>query len=158
MISHQIDRAKLRHTLHYRLLPQLQIGLEYNPLASEFAPLVNLHILSESPTRPAVIFNTSTDRIGTPDGQSFTLTVSKDLKRWLNLPVAPYVGVAYGTYEDKARVIGGLFARFTPELSSLILFDGVHVHPTLTYSYEQHVFSLLMIRGKYPGLSYSISF
>lgn len=158
VISNQIDRATLRHTLHYRLLPRLQVGVEYNPLASEVAPLFNLHIVSETSARPALILNTSTDRIGTPEGQSFTLTASKDLGRWLKLPVAPYVGVAYGTYEDKARMIGGLFSRFSSAFSSLILFDGVHVHPTFTYSYKQHVFSLLMIRGKHPGLSYSITF
>jgi hypothetical protein len=140
------------------MFPWLQVGVEYNPLASEVAPLFNLHVISETLRRPAVILNTSTDRIGTPEGQSFSLTVSKDLERWVNLPVAPYVGVAYGTYEDKARMIGGLFTRLAPGLSSLILFDGVHVHPTFTYSYKQHIFSLLMIRGRDPGLSYSISF
>ena len=107
---------------------------------------------------PAVIFNTSTDRIGTPEGQSFTLTFSKDLYPQIGWHVAPYIGVGYGTYEDKARVIGGLYMRYDERWSSTILFDGVKVHPLLTYSYEQHSFSLLFAKLNRFGLSYSYAF
>lgn len=122
------------------------------------APLANIHLLSEGKYRPALLFNTSTDRIGTPDGQSFTLTLSKDLQQQLGWPVAPYIGVAYGTYEDKARVIGGLYVRYTDAWSSTILFDGVKVHPLLTYSYEQHSLSLIFVKLKTVGISYSLAF
>ena len=134
------------------------MGLEWNPLAEEFAPLANIHLFSEGKYAPAVIFNTSTDRIGTPDGQSFTLTLSKDLQQQFGLPVAPYIGVAYGTYEDKARLIGGLFVRYNQSWSSTILFDGVNFHPLLTYSYDQHSLSLLLAKARRLGLSYSYAF
>lgn len=68
---------------------------------------------------------------GTPEGQSFYVTAAKDLRPHTGLPVAPYVGVAYGTYEDKARVIAGANIAFARGLSSLLIFDGVHFHPTL---------------------------
>ena len=105
-----------------------------------------------------MIFNTSTDRIGTPDGQSFTLTLSKDLQQQFGLPLAPYVGVAYGTHEDKARVIGGLYVRYNTNWSSTLLFDGVNFHPLLTYSYEEHSLSLLLAKSRRLGVSYSYAF
>jgi hypothetical protein len=140
------------------LHPRIQIGLEWNPLAEEFAPLANIHLVSEGDYSPALIFNTSTDRIGTPDGQSYTITASKDLRNLLGLPVAPYIGVAYGTFEDKARVIGGLYVRYNEAWSSTILFDGVKLHPLLTYSYEEHSLSIIFVKLKTFGVSYSLAF
>ena len=89
---------------------------------------------SETRTRPAIILGTSSDRIGTPEGQSFYGTLSKDLRPQTGLPVAPYVGVAYGTYEDEARIIAGANISFGRGVSSLLIFDGVHFHPTLSFS------------------------
>ena len=84
--------------------------------------------------------------------------MSKDLNQNLGLSIAPYVGVAYGTYEDKARLIGGLYIRHNERWSSTILFDGVKVHPLLTYSYEQHSLSVMLAKLKRIGVSYSYAF
>ncbi len=46
-------------------------------------------VLQETSDRPAVMLGTSSDRIGTPDGQAYFLTVAKDIERWVGLPVAP---------------------------------------------------------------------
>jgi hypothetical protein len=157
-LSNQIDRAKLRTTLQYRLTNRLLVGVEYNPLEKEVGPLANFHLLSETKTRPALIIGTSSDRIGTPDGQSFYITVSKNLAPQLKLPIAPYVGVAYGTFEDEWIAIGGLSIKFTSNFSSLFIFDGVHLHSTVNYGWKNHTFSLVMVRSKDPGFSYSIAF
>jgi len=74
-------------------------------------------------------------------------------------PVAAYVGVAYGTYEDRFLPLGGLTINWRGNLSSLVIFDGVKVHPTLTYALgRRHVFTFLLEQSKNPGISYSISF
>lgn len=158
VIANQIDRAKWRNTLTYRFHPRLTAGVEYNPLAGKVSPLANLVAVTETHARPAIIFGTSSDRIGTPSGQSFYATLSKNLKHSTRLPVAPYVGVAYGTFEDRARVIGGLNIGFSEKLSSTILFDGVRVHPLLNYTHGRHQFGMILERGRNPGASYSISF
>jgi hypothetical protein len=101
---------------------------------------------------------TSSDRIGTPSGQSFYATASKNLKRETGLPIAPYFGIAYGTYEHKLRPIGGLSIGFTESLTSLVIFDGVHVNPTLNWSYKRSVFWFLLVNGHEPGVGYSITF
>jgi hypothetical protein len=114
--------------------------------------------LSETKTRPALIVGTSSDRIGTPDGQSFYLTLSKNLAEQLKLPIAPYVGVAYGTFEDELLAIGGLAVKLTTNLSSLFVFDGVYLHSVINFAWNNHTFSLVMVRSKDPGFSYSIAF
>lgn len=158
VISNQIDRALWRNTLTYRFHPRFTAGVEYNPLAGKVSPLANFVALTETQRRPALILGTSSDRIGTPSGQSFYATVSKDLKRWTGWPVAPYAGVAYGTFEDRARVIGGLNVYAGERWSSTVLFDGVRLHPLVNYTRGRHQFGVIFERGRRPGASYSVSF
>jgi len=158
VIANQIDRAKWRNTLTYRFHPRFTAGIEYNPLAKKISPLANLVVITETHARPALILGTSSDRIGTPSGQSFYATLSKNLKHHTGLPVAPYVGVAYGTFDDRTRAIGGLNINFSERWSSTILFDGVRIHPLLNYTYKRHQFGFILERGRNPGVSYSISF
>jgi hypothetical protein len=158
VVSNVIDRAKWRNTLTYRVHPRATFGVEYNPLAGKVSPLANIVALTETHKRPALILGTSSDRIGTPFGQSFYATLSKNLRHATGLPVAPYVGVAYGTFEDRLRVIGGLNINFRERWSSTILFDGVRVHPIVNYTRGRHQFGLIFERGRHPGVSYSVSF
>ncbi len=158
VISNQIDRARWRNTLTYRLHARLTAGVEYNPLAGKVSPLANVLALTETPKRPALILGTSSDRIGTPSGQSFYATLSKSLERETGLPIAPYFGVAYGTHEDRLRPIGGLNIHFRERWSSTILFDGVRIHPLLNYTHGRHQFGVILERGRNPGASYSVSF
>jgi hypothetical protein len=158
LIANQIDRATWRNTLTYRFHPRFTAGIEYNPLAGKASPIANIVALTETHRRPALIIGTSSDRIGTPSGQSFYATFSKSLKHATGLPVAPYAGVAYGTFDDRARAIGGLNITLGDRWSSTILFDGVRVHPLINYTHGRHQFGLIMERGRNPGVSYSISF
>ena len=160
VIPGTVQRAQVRTTLTYRITPRLQAGIEVNPRSTqEWAnPLVNWLAIPEGAKTPALIVGTSSDYIGSPRGQSFFATASKNLKRETKLPIAPYVGLAYGTYRDRLRVIGGLNLEFTKYLSAMAIFDGISVHPLVNFSYRQHGFSFLLVRGRQPGLSYSISF
>ena len=157
-IPNIIDRAKWRNTLTYQVTPRFSVGVEYNPLAGKVSPLANFVALTETEKRPAIILGTSSDRIGTPSGQSFYATASKSLERETGLPIAPYIGVAYGTFENRARIIGGLNIYLPNNFSSTILFDGVKIHPLVSYNYKRHQFGFMLVEGKKPGLTYSISF
>lgn len=158
VIANQIDRAKWRNTVTYRFHPRFTAGIEYNPLAGKVSPIANLVAATETHKRPAFIIGTSSDRIGTPSGQSFYGTLSKSLKHHTGLPLAPYVGLAYGTFEDRVRVIGGLNLSINESWSSTILFDGVRVHPLVNYSFGRHQFGVMLERGRNPGVTYNISF
>ncbi|MCY4374468.1 MAG: hypothetical protein OXC31_11895, partial [Spirochaetaceae bacterium] len=152
--------ARVRSRLTYRITPRLQAGIEANPLSTRERanPLVNWLAVPESARMPAVIIGTSSDRIGTPGGQSIYATASKNLKRETKLPIAPYFGVAYGTHQDSLRMIGGINVGFTESLGSMVIFDGFNVHPLVTFGHGRHVFTFLLVRSRKPGLSYSISF
>jgi hypothetical protein len=55
-------------------------------------------------------------------------------------------------------VIGGLNISFNEHWSSTILFDGVRVHPLMSYTHGRHQIGMIFERGRNPGVSYSISF
>lgn len=158
LLTNQIPRAAVRTTLTYRFHPRLQLGIEYNPRAGEFAPLANLLVMTETKRRPALMLGTSTDRIGTPSGQSFFATFSKNLRRETGLPIAPYVGATFGTYDHRVRPIGGLSISLNKNFSILATYNGVNVHPLLIFSHERHALSLIMVKGRDPGMSYSVTF
>ena len=159
MLTGQVDRAAVRATLIYRWHPRFHVGIEYNPKVGEVHPLITFIPVTETKNRPAVIFGISSDRIGTPKGTSVYLTASKDLEHWTGLPIAPYGGIVYSSYDKKFRPIGGLNIRLPYKLTSLIQFDGVKVHPSLTYTFnDTHALTFLMIRGTRPGVTYTFSF
>jgi hypothetical protein len=158
LLAHQIPRAAVRTTLTYQLHPRLQLGVEYNPRAGEFAPLMNFLILTETQRRPALMFGTSTDRIGTPSGQAFFMTVSKNLKEATGLPIAPYAGAAFGTYDHRLRPIGGLTVFLGKRFALIATYNGVQVHPVLSFTKDRHALSLIMVKGRDPGMSYSVRF
>jgi hypothetical protein len=134
--------------------------VEINPRADDaggrVSPLLNWLALPETERRPALILGTSSDRIGTPSGQSFYATFSKNLKGETGLPIAPYAGVAYGTYEHCWLPLAGLNVYFTRNFSSLVIYDGVRVHPMLNYTHGRHNFSFVLAFANKPGFSYSI--
>ena len=159
VLSNQIPRASVRATLTYRLHPRLSLGVEYNPRADDVGLLANLVAVTETKHRPALILGTSSDRIGTPSGRSVYATASKNLSEHVKLPVAAYAGLAYSSYEDRFLPLAGLTVSWTERLSTLVIFDGVKVHPTLVYNLgRRHVFTFLLAQGRNPGASYSISF
>lgn len=158
LLTNQIPRAAVRTTITYRFHPRLTAGIEFNPRADEVAPIANFLLLTETKRRPALMIGTSTDRIGTPSGQSFYLTVSKNLRQQTNLPIAPYVGASFGTFDDRLRPIGGLTVFLNKRFSILTTFNGVNVHPLLNFTHKRHMLSLVMVKGRDPGMSYSVTF
>jgi hypothetical protein len=158
-LSNQIPRASLRMTLTYRFHPRFSVGVEYNPRADDVGLLANVVAITETKLRPALIFGTSSDRIGTPRGRSLYATISKNISELVKLPIASYVGAAYSSYEHRFLPLAGLTINWKENLSSLVIFDGVKVHLTLTYALgKRHVFTFLLAQSKNPGVSYSISF
>lgn len=121
-------------------------------------PLANWVAVTETERRPALMFGISSDRIGTPDGEAYFFTLSKDLEGLTGWPVAPYVGAAYGTFEDDLRAVGGLRVRFGRGFASTVIHDGKALHPTLEYRLGRHAFSALWVDTRDLGLAYSVVF
>lgn len=146
-----MKRAKQRNTLMYSLTPDLMIGIEYNPQSKgeKLAPLANYRVFGEKGSRPALIIGTSSDRIGTPKGQAYYATVSKSLKAETGLPIAPYFGGSYGTYNHRLDPIGGLNIFWTDMFSTTSLYDGVNIHHMLNIQVTDWLsFGVLMVTQK----------
>jgi len=134
-----VDRAKLRTTAAYAFDEDLQVGVEWNPLGEDIGPIANWRALDETENRPALIFGTSSDRIGTPHGRAVYATLSKDLEAWTHLPIAPYAGVSYGTFDEELVPIGGLLVRWAEHFSTTHLYDGDNLHHIATWTFDSGV-------------------
>lgn len=157
-LTGQIKRATHRTILMRQVKPNLRIGIEYNAGVDEVGFVGNWRAVSETKTRPALIFGTSSDRIGTPDGQSYFATVSKSLKRQTGLPIAPYVGISYSGFEDKLLYPYGLNVALGRGWSALYLHDGAHAHLATTYNWKTYGVTLLAVRRRDFGINLSTSF
>lgn len=142
------------HQLH----PTFKAGVEWNARAREVGFVANWRLLSETQSRPAVVAGTSSDRIGTPEGQSYFVTVSKSLHHELGLPVAPYVGASYSTHDNRWLVPFGVNVAIGSRWSGMVLYDGVHTHLSATTSWKRLSVTLLAVERKHLGLTVGTRF
>jgi hypothetical protein len=146
----------------YQFSPTFSAGLEFNPLAQDIGPIANWLAIPETGDAPALIFGTSSDRIGTTHGRAVYGTLSKDLERWTGLPIAPYAGVSYGTYDDELVGIGGLRIQWDDRISTTNMWDGHNLHHTLEYGLDGGQLIGIVVANldeHYDiGVSYSIRF
>lgn len=157
----EADRAKLRLTAMYRATDDFQVGIELNPLAPDIGPIANWRALSETKDRPALIFGTSSDRIGTPHGRAIYGTFSKDLEGWTGIPIAPYAGISYGTYDDEFAGIGGLVIRWADRFTTTSMYDGYNLHHLANYNFDTASFGIVVAQQDddyYAGVTFATSF
>ncbi len=157
-LSGQIDRATHRTILMHQLRPNLKLGVEWNPGADEIGIVANWRALSESAKRPAVIFGTSSDRIGTPQGQSYYVTVSKSLHEETRLPIAPYVSASYSSYENRMLYPFGVNVALGTNWSAMLINDGVHTHLSATYAWKRFAVTVLAVERKDLGFTIGTRF
>jgi hypothetical protein len=151
-----VDRPRWRTTLSYRLLPTLQAGIEYNAGVGEIDPIVNWFALTESDRRPAVIFGTSSDRIGTPKGkQSYYVTVAKQIG---SLPVAPYASLSYSETDRGFTVPFGANIQLGRQWMLLPMYDGHASHTMLSYVQGRASIGLIAAWNRRFGMSVGYHF
>ncbi len=138
----------------YRVNSDLQIGVEYNPLASDVGPLLNWRAIRENSSRPALIIGTSSDRIGTPTGRAFYATVSKEVTDGVTI----YVGASYSQFEKKILIPAGVSFQLDDNWNTLFSYDGVDFHPMVSYSWDRYSLTLLLANTRYPGFGFSVGF
>jgi hypothetical protein len=148
-----IDRATHRSVLTYRIARDLKAGVEWNAKAQELGIVANWRALSETNTRPAVVFGTSSDRIGTPSGQAWFVTVSKGFHR-----VAPYVGASYSGYEKRMIYPFGINVALPRNFSAMLMNDGVHTHLSATYAHPRAAVTLLLVERRNVGVTVGMTF
>jgi len=156
-----VDRARLRFTVQYAITPRLAVGVEANPNDDDYGLIANWVAWTEDEWRPALIVGTSSDRIGTPDGRAYYATFSKSLRRETGLPIAPYLGTAFGEFEDDWELIGGLRISWTDRLSTTSMWDGENLHHTLDYAFDEWRAGLVLVQqddDHYAGITLGTTF
>ena len=148
-----IDRATHRTVLTYRIARDLKAGVEWNAKAGELGVVANWRAVSETATRPAVVFGTSSDRIGTPSGQAWFVTVSKGFHR-----VAPYAGASWSGYEQRVIYPFGVNVALTQNISAMLMNDGVHTHLSATYAHRKAAVTVLLVERKNVGVTIGLTF
>ncbi len=127
-------RPRHRFTLDFQLTPNFQPGLEYNAEVGEVGIRATWLLQRESETRPQIHANTSSDRIGTPEGyQQYSVTFAKSLH---GSPLAGYVSLTYSEFDRGLVVPFGVSWQLSPEWSALALNDGRRSHLLVTRSSE----------------------
>ena len=141
---------------------RLRVGLEYNPQGNDLGVLANWRALDETATRPALVLGTSSARIGTEDGRAVYATLSKDLTNILDLPIAPYVGVAWDGGDDKLQDLAGIVVRYGYDLSSTHFYDGENLHHMLSWNAPKgQSLGILLAQQDdhhYVGITYGVRF
>gem|GEM_PF-275903 len=156
--------TRLRVLSTASLTKRLVLGWEFSPRRFPRLKLGRVNVICqwlavpETELRPALIVGTGADRLGAPPGQSFYFTLHKQVSSLGGVTFFPYVGASYGTFDDRLRPIGGLNLAFSDRFDSRLAFDGVHFHPSGSAHFGRHDFSLLLVRSRDPGLSYSVTF
>ena len=124
----QMGRAGARAATDpgYRVIPTLQLGVEYNPVAGEVAPLATWFLLTEGERGPALFLGTSSDRIGSPEGtQCYFLTTAKYLPP---IRTAPYMSVNYSEWDGGWNVPFGASVELGRGFSLQPMYDGARTH------------------------------
>lgn len=112
--------------------PRLALGVNYRPLVDEFAFTTTVLALTETRTRPGIVLGTDVDEFDDVASRHYFGMVAKNVGRWQEVNVAPYVGAAYVEEIDELRGIGGLNLRYE-RWSTLLQYSGVNTHLTLSY-------------------------
>ena len=142
-VDTDVERARWRLTASYRVVSFAQIGLEYNPSATEVAPIATVFLTTETDERPAVFLGTSTDRIGSPEGtQQYYATASK-LAPWF--PVSAYATITYSEWDDGINFPFGAEWYVAGGFSVRGMYDGNQPHAVVSWFGERYGISLMAV-------------
>ncbi len=143
-------------TANYRVIPTLQLGAEFNPVAGEVGPLVTWFLLTETERRPAVFFGTSSDRIGSPEGtQAYYVTAAKYLPA---LHVSPYASLNYSEWDGGWNLPFGANIELGRGVSVQPMYDGHRTHLLGTYATARFSMTLIWAWLERAGVAVSVGF
>lgn len=155
-VDTELTRPRWRTTVNYRVVPTLQLGVEYNPAAAEVGPLATWFVLTETERRPALFLGTSSDRIGSPEGtQSYYLTAAKYLPP---VRVSPYASLNYSEWDDGWNLPFGANVELGGGVSVQPMYDGHRTHLLGTYATDRVSVTLIWAWLERAGAAVSVGF
>ena len=139
-----------------RVVPTVQLGVEWNPAAEEVGPIATWFLSTETDRRPAVFVGTSSDRIGSPPHtQSYYLTIAKS---FVTVPVAPYATLNWSEWDEALNIPFGMQVRLGSNLSVQPMYDGHRSHILGTWSNRRVSATLIWAWFETLGFAGSVGF
>lgn len=167
-VENQSDASTWRHTIKYRIIPTLQIGLEINSKTGDVEPLISWLAIQETDTRPALILGSGTNGVSQPGSASddsertFYATVAKHIFDVGDIGVSPYASLVYlGETDEFAGIYGVTLDTPLPNgdsASAVLFYDGNEGHLLLNYHRGRHTIGFILKNMEDLGVSYSIAF
>jgi hypothetical protein len=155
-VDTEVKRPRWRATATYRVIPSLQLGLEFNPAAEEVGPIATWFFMTEEGLRPAAFLGTSSDRIGSPKGtQSYYLTTAKNLDP---LPVSIYASLNYSEWDEGINFPFGANVEVFPGVTIQPMYDGQRTHLLGVYSGQHFSITLIYAWLERAGIAASVGF
>lgn len=155
-IDTELERPRWRSTASLRLIPTLQVGVEYNLAVSEVSPLATWFLLTETEQRPALFLGTSSDRIGSPEGtQTYYGTLAKYLPP---VRTSPYVSLAYSEWDNGWNVPFGANVELTHGISVQPMYDGQRTHLLGSWATDRFSVTLIWAWLEHAGAAVSVGF
>lgn len=142
----------------YRLVPRLNVGVEWNPGANEVGPLANLFLFMESHYRPALSLGTSSDRIGTEAGTtSVFLTAAKRFPS-PRVPLSGYVSLNWSETDEGFNVPFGGTLYLGDRYDLRGMYDGQRTHLLASGTFGRWTVSGLWVWLEHFGVALSTGF
>ena len=155
-IDTEEERPRWRATGTYRVLPSLQVGLEWNPVVQEVGPLATWFFLTESGKRPAAFVGTSSDRIGSPEGtQAYYLTAAKNLDP---VPMSVYGSLNYSEWDSGWNFPFGANVEVVARVTIQPMYDGHRTHLLATYAGDRYSVTAIYAWLESAGVAVSVGF
>ena len=155
-VDTELPRPRWRGTANVRVIPTLQLGIEYNPVAGEVGPLATWFLLTEGERRPAVFLGTSSDRIGSPEGtQAYYATVAKYLPA---LRTSPYASLNYSEWDDGWNVPFGANVELGGGFSLQPMYDGNRTHLLASFATTRASVTAIWAWLERAGVAVSVGF
>ena len=152
----ELDRPRWRSTASLRVLPTLQVGIEFNPVVAEVGPIATWFLMAEKERTPAVFLGTSSDRIGSPEGtQAYYATAAKNLDP---VPASVYASLNYSEWDAGWNVPFGANVEVRPGWTIQPMYDGERTHLLGTYSGERFSVTLINAWLESAGIAASVGF
>lgn len=154
------ERPRWRTTLTGRVSPRFQLGVEFNASAPQekLNPVGSYFLQTESEARPGIVAGFSSDRIGTPRGMSYFVSVQKQLGGEKGR-VAPYLGLSYSEFGKEVLAPFGASIALRDNLVLLPMCDGKYGHTTLSwFSKRGESISLIAAFNQRVGIAFARNF
>lgn len=151
-----MPRPRWRSTANVRVLPSLQVGAEYNPVAGEVAPLATWFLRTEGEQTPAVFLGTSSDRIGSPEGtQAIYLTAAKYVAP---LRCSLYASLNYSEWDEGFNLPFGAGIELGGGFLLQPMYDGNRTHLLASYAGAHYSVTLIAAWLEQAGVAVSFGF